>query len=129
MFSWFKRKESPEKCVENLVTKYFGSKKGMSDEDFQKLKNCLENWSGERTADYYGAMAYVRYMEGDVNKMWDYIEEDLQLDLGEEEHGAFIPAMMADVEPEIRYKIVEKIHERIGGKLSKELMEKFEKEL
>jgi hypothetical protein len=74
-------------------------------------------------------MAYVKYRDGDVNKMWDYIEKDLHLELGEEEHGAFIPAMMMDVPANIRYDILKKIFHHVPGVLSLEYMAALAPEL
>ncbi len=129
MLDWFKRKKTPGECVDEIVNKYFDGDEGMSDEDYKNLKNCLEKWDEHDNPEFLGAMAYVRYREGETNKMWDYIEKDLEMDLGEEEHGAFIPAMMSDVDPKIRYDILKKIHERIGGSLSLEIMARLAREL
>ena len=129
MFDWFKKKKSPEDCVNEIVNKYFDSTDPMSNEDYTRLKNCLEEWGDENNPNFLGAMAYVRYKEGQVNKMWDYIEKDLELELGEEEHGAFIPAMMADVDSKVRYEILKKIQDRIGGTLSLEIMANIAKNI
>ena len=129
MFNWLKKKKGPEECVDEIVNKYFDSTNPMSDEDYTRLKNCLEEWGNEDGPEFLGAMAYVRYREGQTNKMWDHIEKDLELNLGEEEHGAFIPAMMADVDPKVRYEILKKIHDRIGGTLSLEIMTKIAKNI
>ncbi|GEM_PF-5500002 len=129
MFNWFRRKKSPERCVEEIVNKYFDSPQGMSDEDYSKLKDCLENWNEHNNPMYLGAMAYVRYREGALNKMWDYIEKDLHLDLGDEEHGAFIPAMFADVDPKLRYEILLKIHRHLNSPLALEIMARLAEEV
>ncbi len=115
--------------MDEIVNRYFDSPEPMSEGDYEKLKECLEKWDEHDNPEFLGAMAYVRYREGEVNKMWDYIEKDLELDLGEEEHGAFIPAMMSDVAPDIRYEILKKIHGRIGGTLSLEIMARLAGEL
>ncbi|NPA74803.1 MAG: hypothetical protein GXO25_01820 [Euryarchaeota archaeon] len=128
MFDWFK-KRSPERCVDDIINRYFDSDEAMSKEDYSKLKECLEKWEARDTPEFLGAMAYVRYREGAMNKMWDYIEKDLEMELAEEEHGAFIPAMMADVEPKVRYEILKKIHSHIGGTLSLEIMARLAPEL
>ena len=129
MFDWLKKKKSPERCVDDIVNRYFDSPTAMSEEDYSRLKECLEEWGDESSPEFLGAMAYVRYREGQMNKMWDYIEKDLEMDLGEEEHGAFIPAMMSDVDPAIRYEILKKIHSRIGGTLSIEIMARIAKDI
>ncbi len=125
----FKKKKSPEECVSEIINRYFNTTRIMRDEDYSKMKKCLEEWNNGDSPDYLGAMAYVKYRQGDLNKMWDYIEMDLALNLGEEEHGAFIPAMMWDVDPKIRYKILKKIHEHTGGLLSLEIMVSLAKEI
>ncbi len=74
-------------------------------------------------------MPYVSYIEGNIETMWEYIERDLQLNLGEEEHGAFIPATMSDVEPLMRYEILKRIHREIPGALSLQLMAQLAQEV
>ena len=56
--------------------------------------------------------------------MWDYIEKDLELELEEDAHGAFIPAIMADVNQKMRYEILKNIHTHLKDFLSLELMAK-----
>jgi hypothetical protein len=129
MFKWFKKKKSPEECVSEIVNRYFDSPSTMGDNDYTQLKKCLEEWGDEDSPEFLGAMAYVRYREGQTNKMWDYIEKDLELELGEEEHGAFIPAMMADVDAKTKYEILKKIHTRIGGTLSLEIMARIARDI
>ncbi len=129
MFNWFKKDKSPEKCVRNIVHQYFGDGQAMGDDEYYKLKECLENWESTDDPEYLGVMAYIKYKDGDINKMWDYIEKDLHLELGEEEHGAFIPAMMADVPSALRYEILKKIYHHVPGVISLEIMASLASEL
>ena len=129
MCGLFRKKKVPKECVEEIINKYFDSELQMADTDYRKLKECLEKWNSPNDPDFLGAMAYVKYREGELNDMWNYIGMDLHLDLGDEEHGAFIPAMMADVKPEIRYEIVKKIYERTGGMFSLNILARIAKEV
>ena len=129
MSGLFRREKSPKECVEEIINKYFGFGLQMSDADYRKLRECLDRWNSPSAPDFLGAMAYVKYREGELNDMWNYIEMDLHLDLGDEEHGAFIPAMMADVKPELKYEIVRKIHERTKGMFSLNILARMAKEV
>ncbi len=121
MLGWRKRRK-PQDCVSHILNSYIESEKRMSSEDYFQLKKCLQEWQDDSDPEFLGAMAYVLYREGKRERMWEYIDKDLELNLGEEEHGAFIPAMMSDVDPETKYEILKKIHRKIGGSLSLELM-------
>ena len=123
---WFGRKKTPEECINSIVNKYFRSAKSINLADYSKLEDCLAKLENRESPEYFGAMAYIHYREGNLNKMWDYIIRDLHLKgLGEEEHGAFIPAMMADIDPQIRYEILRKIYDHLHGQLSLQLMAKM----
>ncbi len=129
MCGLFRNEKSPKECVEEIINRYFNSGLQMADADYRKLKGCLEKWNSPSDPDFLGAMAYVKYREGKLNDMWSFIEMDLRLDLGDEEHGAFIPAMMADMKPELKYEIIKKIHERTKGVFSLEILARVAKEV
>ncbi len=129
MCGLFRREKSPKECVEEIINKYFNSELQMSDADYRKLKGCLEKWNSSNDPDFLGAMAYVKYREGELNDMWSFIEMDLHLDLGDEEHGAFIPAMMTDMKPELKYEIIKKIHERTRGIFSLNILARIAKKV
>jgi len=115
-------KKNPERVALDIIQRYFGSHMKMSDEDFRKLCENVDSLKTKYPGEYRGAMAYISYRKGNLNDMWRYIDEDLMEDKGEEEYGAFIPAMMADVPDTLRYEILLKIYTKIGGYLALQQM-------
>ncbi len=125
----FRREKSAEYAVDKIINNYFNSGSKMLDADYNEVKGCLERWSSLENTNFLGAMAYVRYGKWEINKMWDYIEEDLSLKLVDEEHGTFIPTMIANVELELRSKIIKKIRKRTKGVFSPEILARVAKEI